>query len=159
RCAPKDMKRSAFPPTFVFPAIAVGLLALAFLYYYFPARIRREEALNRQAFRQLGAVADLIQNAVSNYGGVLERWAKAKNSDLEGFDNQVPDLHYVQENTSGPQILQVSARSEPGHVLLRFQFGRHRADIPLETVVQRFIKGDPEETFDEFLVADGSGVM
>jgi hypothetical protein len=48
------MKRTWIPPTVVFPAIAVGLLVLAFLYYYFPERIRREDALNRQAFRQLG---------------------------------------------------------------------------------------------------------
>ncbi len=154
------MKRGSIPPTFVFPAIAVGLLALAFLYYYFPARIRREEALNHQAFRQLGTVADLIQNAVSNYGTVLERWAKANSTnDLEGFTDQVPDLHYVAVTTDTAENLRVGTHSEPGHVLLWFQYGRHGADIPLETVVQRYIQGDPEETFDEFLVADGSGAV
>ena len=169
------MKRSPIPPTVVFPAIAVGLLVLAFLYYYFPERIRREDALNRQAFRRLGSVAEMIQGVVSSYGRVLERWANAQGPDtanpdtdkMRGFADQVPDLRYVKVEPRpgvppappGPCPLLLNARSEFGQVLLRFQCGGHSADIPLETLVQRYIQGDPTETFDELLVTDGTGAV
>ncbi len=176
------MKRAWIPPTVVFPAIAVGLLVLAFLYYYFPERIRREDALNRQAFRQLGTVSDSIQSVVSSYGAVLERWANAARSGdqsgkMTGFADQVPDLRYVSLRSGLPSekdaakispvarppappsdcALQLTARSEFGQVLLHFQCGEDGAEIAIETLVQRYIKGDPQETFDEFLVADSIG--
>jgi len=163
------MPRNRVPPTFTYPAIAVGLLALAFLYYYFPARGHREDALNRRAFRELGTLAGLMQKSILNYGTVLENWARpsaeakagsqAAKTELVGFSSQVPDLHYVAVPSAPAERLQISLRSGNGQMMLWFQSGPHGAEVPLELVTQRFLRGEIAGMFDEILVADGSGAV
>src|SRR5258708_5013583 len=133
--AMRFVNRGFLSPTFIFPMAAVGLLAVAFVYYYFPARSRREASVNELAFRELGALGDLIQNRIVNYGTVLEQWAKVEVASSLGFADQVPDLHPAQAGEYNLKTLSVNTRFDKGHVLLRFQYDKHAADIQLETLV------------------------
>src|SRR5215469_16351823 len=87
------------PPTFIVPAVVLVALAVLFVYYYFPAKSRREEALNQLAFRQLGALSELVRNRIATYGTVHKQWwssvsEPATTKQIADFSQQVPGLQY-----------------------------------------------------------------
>jgi len=143
--------------------VSLGILLVAFLTYYFPVTTRQEAALNNRAFRNLAAISDILQDRIGAYAVVLEQAVK-KESIVEirqYLNEQVPDLTINDpdgnsdcnkgDTTVKPQ------RNIDGTFVLRFKCGRWTADLFVERLLTSYIRGAPDRTFDEVVLADDLG--
>jgi hypothetical protein len=143
--------------------IAAGLVALVFVYYYFPARLHREAVVSEQASRQLANYADLIQNRVLNYASVIKQWATNKENQTgktnSGLADQVPELHYEKLAKAVDGLSAGVLTDDHGQIQVSLQYGPHRARIALDKLVTEFVEAQQDDLFDEVLIAnnrDGS---
>jgi len=70
---PQAQKNPFRKPMVAFPMIAIGLLAVVFVIYYFPITSLQEATLNKRAFRSLSTVSDGLRNRVVSNASVFEQ--------------------------------------------------------------------------------------
>lgn len=152
-------------PTFLFPGVAIVLIASGFLVYYFPFTARQESILDALAFRSLNSVADQLEKTTANYASAVAQASKTQDP-WAFLDTQVSGLDAVQNcgqrpgGIPGAEPLTVRKHSERGryHLRVRFHGG---ADIcgqfALEDVIARLLRAVPKDLFDAVAVTDKDG--
>lgn len=162
---PIRQRNRLFQPTFAFPMISVGVLAVAFLVYYFPVTAQQEASLNRRAFRSLAAVSDSIQirvgaltrafgQAVKAVEGKtdesVDAYLKVQAPDFELRPSRSTDACVPEEVTFGPRL-------QDARHYLEFRCGGWRARVALEGIVGTYLRGTPEQIFDDVVLLDDQG--
>jgi hypothetical protein len=149
-------------PTFVFPMICAGVLAIAFLIYYFPVTERQEAALNNRAFRSLGLLGDSFQNRALNYATVFKQAMKSKNPrDL--LKEQAPDLLLSGPPADcGADEIKLNPKWTSDGYVLEFSCAgssKTSATVTMDDAFVPFLSGAPDSIFDEILLADEHGTV
>lgn len=164
--------RSRLSPTVTFPSVSAALLLAAFLIYYFPITARQEASLNDRALRHLAAMSDQLRNEVVTYAGVLENVTlrEPRGSDrTQAFSSylaeQVPEMTLV-EPGAGPcdaHSARVTLAVAGGEYSFEFHCTNSRttwrAHLPLDRVLTPYLRGAPDQLFDEIVVADANGTV
>jgi len=158
-------KNKLFQPMFTFPMVTIGILLVVFLIYYFPITARQEASLNSRAFHSLAAVSDSLQGRIGAYERVLDQ--AAKKEDATAFarylTEQVPDLTAGKPDGSVKCVDGGSSvkpkLDKDGAYLLQFRCGSSFAEISFERILAPYLRGAPDQIFDEIVLADAQGVV
>jgi hypothetical protein len=163
-------------PRFKYPALAVLILAVVFLFYYLPATHRNQVLLIDRGFRILASIADQVRSRVDIYSSIIGQTGQIKElkDRVPYLAEQVPDLEYVNcadtpapahdpvlEHTSlarwtKPESFDLLFRYHPGPADQHADKADSCAAAQFDHLMAPLV---PAGTFDELILADEDGTV